>query len=205
MYSKNYPSVIIILIITTIIIFISVFFKIESLESVEISNFPVKIGEWRLSEILISNDEYVLEKDGRVIRRNYTNNEGTVITLYISYSKNSRKVIKPPEIGLMGEGETITSKSDIRITSSLIATKINIEKKDSKVLSVYWYKIGKFYTRSYVKQQVNLLLDQILFKKTGIAVIMVSTQVKEKSAELALNNIKRFCNLIEPLLERYIP
>jgi hypothetical protein len=50
-----------------------------------------------------------------------------------------------------------------------------------------------------------VVIDRMLGKKTSVALIRVSTKIEDNKEGAALNRLKAFCVLIEPLLDKYFP
>lgn len=169
------------------------------------ADFPITIGEWTSKDTVLSERTYKLLETRNLIMRNYTNPKGDSINLYIIYSQDNRKVAHPPEICMQGSGATVTNKTSINITDSIKATELIIEKNIAKELVVYWYKVGKINTNVYLKQQIKQVTDKIRGKSSSIALIRVLSNIEGNDKEAALDKIKTFCKLIEPLLEKYVP
>lgn len=206
MNNKNFLIIVAILVIASIInfIFYSKPYSEES-ASIKMSDFPMTIGEWSSQDILLSERVYKLLETTNLIMKNYKNQNGESINLYIIYSQDNRKVTHPPEICLQGEGGTITNKTPIQITSSIKATKLIIEKGISKDLVVYWYKAGKLNTNNYLRQQLKQVFSRLSNGDASVAMIRILTAVDGRGEDAALERIKAFCNIIEPLLNKYVP
>lgn len=206
MNDKKFIIVIVILAVTAGISFLAYMpAKFEDSSIVKMADFPKTIGDWTSEDITLSKREYELLETNNLIMRNYTNKNGDKVNLYIIYSQENRKVSHPPEICLQGGGAAITNKIPLQITGSINATKIILEKNAIPELAAYWYKAGKFHTNSYLKQQLNMSINRIFGKKTSIALIRVLTKIEDNKEEAALNKLKGFCKLIEPLLAQYVP
>jgi EpsI family protein len=80
-----------------------------------------------------------------------------------------------------------------------------VEKADSRQLVVYWYKAGSLNTDKYLKQQIKIVTDRMLGRRTSGALIRVSADIKDNRQDAALGLIRLFCEEIEPLLEKYVP
>jgi EpsI family protein len=168
-------------------------------------DFPKAIAEWKSEDVLLSKYVYELLGTKNLIMRNYKNKKGETVKLYVVYSQDNRKVSFPPEIELRDEDATITDKSPLKVTDSIKATKLIIEKGSYWELVVYWYKVGGLNTSIYFKQQLKATIDRMLGKKTSVALIRVSTEIENNKQDIALSRIMAFCALIEPLLEKYVP
>jgi EpsI family protein len=206
MNNKSFFVVVTILVIAAIISYI--FYRkpeSEGLISVKMSDFPMAIGEWSSQDIPLSERVYELLETRNLIMRNYTNQNGESVNLYIIYSPDNRKVNHPPEICLQGEGAIITNKTPIQITKTIRATKLMIEKGLSRDLVVYWYKAGTLNTNSYLLQQLKHVLGRFSNNNTSVAMVRISADVDSSGEDIAIARIKTFANLIEPILNKYVP
>ncbi len=208
MNNRNFILVVIVLACAACISYCFYFpVRLDTDISVRMADFPKTIGEWVSEELPVSESVYKMLQTRNLIMRNYKNQRQDAVNLYIIYSQDNRKVSHPQEIYLQGEGDTITNKSMIQLTPSIRATKLILDKANSRELIVYWYKVGQSNTNSYLIQQLRMSIDKMLGKKTAIALIRVLAEIDDKDEEgaAALRKIKDFCLSIEPLLEKYVP
>ena len=169
----------------------------------KIFEFPKTIGEWISQDMPLSEKTYKLLGTKNIIMRNYENNSGDIINLYVVYSVNNRCVSYPPEISLEGKDKTITTKSNVAIAKSIKAVKLTVETEKSRELLVYWFRANSFNTDSYIKQQVRVSIDKMLRRNFSVSLISVMIEIKENGEVAAFDRIKSFCELIEPLLNQY--
>jgi len=205
MNNKTFIIVAIILVAVAIVGLVSYLptrFDISS--KVKVADFPKVIGEWSATDIALSERDYEILETRNLIMRDYKNTKGDSIYLYIVYSEDNRKVSHPPEICYMGSGVTIADKSTAQITDSIKATKMLVEKADSRQLVIYWFKAGSLNTDKYLRQQLKIVIDRMLGKRTSGALIRVSTDING-SSDVSLKLLKEFCGEIEPLLSSYVP
>lgn len=172
---------------------------------VRVSDFPASIGDWVSTDVPISETVYRILETRNLFIRDYKNAGGESVYLYIVYSEDNRKVSHPPEVCLMGGGLTIIEKTPVPITNSIRATKLLVEKADSREVVVYWYKAGPLYTDSYLKQQLKIVTDRVFGRRTPGALVRLSTAVKGNDQEAALKLLEAFSVRIEPLLAKYVP
>jgi len=172
---------------------------------VKVSDFPLTVGEWRGKELPIEDDVYRILETRNLFIREYKNKAGDLVYMYVVYSEDNRKVSHPPEVCLMGGGVTVVGKTPVQLTPVIRANKLLVEKADARDLMVYWYKAGKFYTDSYMKQQLKVVLGRIFGKRSAGAMIRLSTDIKNADEQSAIKLIQSFTSQIEPLLEKYVP
>ena len=206
MNNKNFFIVIITLAIVAIVGFISYLpTRIDSDSSVKVEKFPKKIGRWSSTEIPLSEKDYEILETRNLILREYKKPREEPVTLYIIYSEDNRKVSHPPEVCYLGSGVTVADKSKIQLTDSVAANRLLLEKADARQLVVYWYKAGGLNTDKYLKQQLKIVTDRMLAKRTSGALIRLSVDIVKDNEKAAIELIKSFYAQIENDLEKYVP
>jgi EpsI family protein len=179
--------------------------RFDKLETVKVSNFPMKIGDWSATDMPLGENDYKALGTKNVIIRNYKNYKGDSIILYLVYSERNRQVSNPPETYYMGSGSTIVEKSVEQITPAIKAIKMIVEKSASRQMVVYWFKVGNLNTEKYIKQQLKIVTDQMLLKRTSGAMIRLSIDIKDSNENAAFKTLQLFTAQIEPLLQKYVP
>lgn len=206
MASKNFIIVSIILAIVAVVSLISYIPTRNDITSkIKVSDFPLKVGDWQGKDLTIAEQDYAILETRNLFVREYKNKKGDVVFLYLIYSEDNRKVSHPPEVCFLGSGMTITEKSPIKIVDSINAVKILVEKKNVREMVVYWFKAGKLYTDNYLKQQIKIVADRMLAKRTAGALIRVSAVIKDDDEKEAIRSISEFSAVMVPLLAKYIP
>lgn len=202
---KNKNFLIILIILIAVAIACNAPTRINSKSEIQMSAFPKEIGEWKGEDVPISERDYEILETRNLIMRDYRNPKEDSVYLYIIYSEDNRRALHPPEICYSGGGATIVEKSVVPITNSLKANRFIIEDKDSRELVVYWFKSTNLNTYSYLKQQVKIVADRMMRKKTYGAMIRISVMIKDNNPNAALTLIRGFTKEIEPLLAKYVP
>lgn len=179
--------------------------KMDAAAGIKVANFPMQVGSWVATEVPVSEKEYQILETKNLFVRNYKDNNGNSLYLYVVYSEDNRKVSHPPEVCLMGSGITVVDKTSVQVTERIRGTKLIVEKGNIREAVVYWFKAGNLYTDKYLRQQFKVVLDRILGKRTSGALIRVSAEIINNKPEVAFNIIKGFSRQIEPLLDRYAP
>jgi len=206
MSNKTFYIIFVILIIVSIVGLSSYLpARFDAALKIKVANFPMQIGEWSATDIPLSEKDYQILETRNLFVRDYKNSKGESVYLYIVYSEDNRKVSHPPEVCILGGGASVTDKKQVQITKAIKANTLIVEKGDTQDMFVYWYKAGNFYTDKYLSQQLRIVLKRTFGKRTSGALIRASTNIKEGNQGQALNLLKSFCLLIEPLLNKYIP
>ena len=206
MNNKTFIIVAIILVAVAIVGLVSYLptrFDISS--KVKVADFPKVMGDWIGTDMPLSKRDYEILETNNLFVRDYKNKKGESVYLYVVYSEDNRKVSHPPEVCYMGSGVTIVDKSPIQLTNSIQAVKLVVEKANSRQIVVYWFKAGSFNTDKYLTQQLKIVIDRMLGKRTSGALIRVSTDIQGNNLDTAVKLIKSFCGQIEPLVSRYVP
>jgi len=180
--------------------------KFDKSAETQITAFPKVIGNWQGRDLELSAREYEILETKNLFSRDYVNSQtGDTVNLYIIYSADNRRALHPPEVCYSGGGSTILEKSVVPISSSLMVNKFTIENKNKRQLVVYWYKAPNLSTYNYLKQQIRVVFDRLLRKKTYGAMIRIALLVKENDEKKTLDVIKGFLKDIEPFLAQYMP
>lgn len=203
---RTYTAVILILAATAAIgNFFYFYGAIGRKEEISISAFPKKIGQWSSVDVPLEKRVYDLLETKNLIMRDYRNKNGETINFYVIYSRDDRKVSHPPEICLQGDGATVVEKSPLIVAGKIKATKLVLEKKDSREIAVYWFKAGENYTNNYIGQQFKVSLDRLMGKRTSLALIRLIAVVENNNDQQTLARILSFSSAIEPFLKKYAP
>ena len=207
MNNKNFIIVTIILVVVSIVGLISYLpARFDSALKFKVANFPKTIGEWKATDLPLSERDYEILETRNLFVRNYKNAKGESVYFYLIYSEDNRKVSHPPEVCYMGSGMTIINKSSTQISKTLRATQLLVDKDKSQQLVVYWFKAGKLNTDNYLKQQLKIVIDRMLGKRTSGALIRLSVDIKdEKDVNRGLALIRTFAVRIMPMLDKYVP
>lgn len=202
---KNRSFIVVAIILIGVAIIANKPYKFDLAQDVKVNDFPKTIGEWQGEDIPLSERDYEILETRNLFVRDYKNKNGDLVNLYIIRAADNRRALHPPEVCYTGGGATIAEKSVIPMTGSITANKFTIEDKNSRQLVVYWFKSTHLNTYSYLKQQLKIVTDRLLGKKTSGALIRVSTEIKGGREAAALELIKKFCGEIETLLTKYVP
>ncbi len=206
MNNKNFFIVLTILVVAAVVGLASYLpSRFEAAAETKVTAFPKTIGKWQSKDIELSKNDYAILETTNLIMREYKNPKGEIVYLYIVYSGDNRNVIHPPEICYSGGGATIIEKSVLPLNNALKVNKFVIEEGDSRQLVVYWFKSRDLQTYNYFKQQLKVVTDRMLRKKTSGALIRISTNIKDNNEKAAIQLIQSFASQIEPLVEKYAP
>jgi EpsI family protein len=178
--------------------------------------FPEIIGDWHsVKDWYAQNPETAkavfenLETEDTIYRE-YKDVSGNSIDLVIVYSPHNRKVVHPPDICFQGGGWQQQIK-DARATPFSLAlgldrvNRLVLDRGGQKQIALYWYKSGNHQMSSFMKQQVGYLINSVLRRERGSALIRLSTyadsadKVAEKTQQL-----EAFAKQVVPLVDTVI-
>lgn len=209
-FDRNYTFIIIFFIVSAAISW-QLYFKVYSQkDTVSIHSFPKDIREWTAEELPITKQEKAILETDNVFARRYTNPRGEEVYLFIVYSQNNRKVSHPPEVCYTGSGATILSSvhdsfdsdsGDVRV----ITNRITLEQGKGRQIMFYWFKVGDTFTPNYWKQQCLIAVKSLLGQPSSSALIRISTDIEKDGEDAAIQRMKKFGQLILPLLDQHLP
>jgi EpsI family protein len=208
---KNNKQFIIILAILLVTVAISVpAYLIVPREKGEalVSKFPMQIGEWKGKDLPVDDRTYEILETKNLILREYAKGDDKVY-LYIIYSQDNRKVSHPPEVCFEGSGITVVKKDRIQIDltagKKISVNKLIVEKEGLSNVILYWYKAGDYYIDSYLKQQLQISLSRLQFKRTSGAMIRISAEISPTDSGRAFENAKAFAKEASAYFPQVIP
>jgi EpsI family protein len=178
--------------------------------------FPEVIGDWRMVKDLYAQDMEtakrvfsILETEDTIYRE-YRDVSGNSVDLVIVYSPHTRKVAHPPDICFQGGGWKQQIKGALSAPYGLASgldeiNRIILDRGDQKQIALYWYKSGKQQTSSYLEQQIGYLLNSILRRNRGVALIRL-TAYADSADEVTTKTqqLEAFAKLVIPLVDTVI-
>jgi EpsI family protein len=203
--------VIVVALVGAIIVSWGMYFKVyQQADQINIHHFPKTIDGWNSRELLITDDEYAILETRNAFVREYTNQDGRSVRLFIVYSESNRKVSHPPEICYVGGGVTVLSKTEVFANNPdlgylLKANKLHLEQGSTEQVAFYWFKAGETYTASYWKQQILIAIKTLFGVPSNSAMIRVSTVIVDEDRASAEQLVKDFNTFIIPNLQKYLP
>lgn len=208
MKNKNFIIVVVILAVVLLISVPSYLIVPKAESEALVSKLPMQIGEWSGKELTVDERAYEILETKNLILREYTKGDNRVF-LYVIYSQDNRKVSHPPEVCFEGSGVTIVKKDKIGLPladgSNILVNRLVVEKNGASNLVVYWYKAGRRYIDNYMKQQFDIALSRLQFKRTSGALIRLTAEVSPKDPDQALKNVEAFTKEAVPYFDKVMP
>ncbi|MFC1667965.1 exosortase C-terminal domain/associated protein EpsI [Chlamydiota bacterium] len=176
-------------------------------------NIPLQIGEWEGTEVPVEPLVISILETEDIISRRYVLHSSTQIGVNVVFSSDNRRAVHPPEVCYRASGWEIAAKDQISISfhdengvsKRLPITVLRAFKPSGKVVVLYWYKCGSLYTANFYKQQINVVLSQLLNRKSSAAMISMSINATNKNADEVEEKLKEFAQLLAPYISEYIP
>ncbi len=178
-------------------------------DKVDISVFPKELGEWKSEDIYLDERTYDVLETRNVLARNYKSSRGNVY-FFIVFSETNRKVSHPPEVCYEGEGTEVSEKGSFaldmpELKEPLSINKFIAQKGNQKELVFYWYKAGDKFTSNYLKQQVRIMLGQLVGKRMSGALIRISVPLIDNNESKAFETFREFSSSAVPLILKSLP
>ncbi|HHH75817.1 MAG TPA: EpsI family protein, partial [Phycisphaerae bacterium] len=133
------------------------------------------------------------------------------LVLAIIFSKDNRKGIHPPDLCLVGSGNSILSKDTVVISGfenreDVICRELVVQHSSGSKPQyyLYTYKSGKQYTPSFWSQQWTIFINGILDRNASGALIQVSTQINSNQAQ-ARSKCMDLMKAVIPHLDSKLP
>ncbi|MCK4518614.1 MAG: EpsI family protein [Candidatus Omnitrophica bacterium] len=171
---------------------------------------PYSLGEWNGKDADISPEDseeiYRILGTDKVILRNYVNDDGSIVQLYVVYSQKDRTSFHPPEYCYIGGGNAeLIGKDLVRLSlydGKLAVNRLIFETPRGTQQVIYWYAAGSKMYASYNKQQIRLVLDMLKGGEfQGLMVRLSSLPRADKEAD-DLAHFQNFANEIMPYLKK---
>lgn len=202
--------IIFLLIITMVLSWGFYFYTFQNHDIVDIKNFPLTIEDWTYQNLPINKTDLAELETNKVFLRQYTNKANKSVYLYVAYSQSNQNASNPPEVVYLNPNISIVDKGkkNIIIASSSITFKVNwllLDNNENQQMAYYWFKVGDVYTHSYWKEQVLAAFNNLSGKKTGNALIRISTDIVNGHQEEAIKLLNEFACLIVPELYKHLP
>ncbi|MCF8104148.1 MAG: EpsI family protein [Desulfohalobiaceae bacterium] len=181
--------------------------------SITLDRIPGRIGSWRMAETqamgadivdLLGVDDYIF--------RNYKDDQGQAINVYVSYfSRTDRsKGYHSPLNCMPGSGWEIanTKPLPLKIPGSSEEPTVNrllLQKGAEKKVSLYWYQCrGRILHNEYL-ERIYRVIDSIFKNRTDgafIRLVAINTGQDIQKEEAML---KDFASRLLPMLREYLP
>lgn len=175
-----------------------------------LKEFPVKIDDWVGTTHFFSKEVYDNLGVDDSILRNYRDNEGNLISLYIGYydSQKEGEIIHSPKNCMLGSGWQPIDISGIEIdlpSKKMVASKMIVEKGLRKEVVLYWYQSGNRVIANEYLQRLYFIWDAIRYDKTNAAFIRFTSPVIDNDYAKTIQLEVEFIKKVIPILNNFLP
>jgi len=120
----------------------------------------------------------ILETDDYLYRTYAADPTDRTVSVLIIYSGDNRKGAHPPEVCLTGSGHRIVSRA-LRLVGpdAIPMQELVTDGNGRRMVHLYVYRFEDRYTTSYARQQAMILVNGILRRPAGAAVVRITAPV----------------------------
>lgn len=172
--------------------------------------FPGVVSQWRMtSESQLSDNVQAVLKASEVLMRQYVNQQGEKVDLYIGYHDGGQGSgeIHSPKHCLPGSGWQELSSSRTQIAAG--DEKLNLvravyQKGDSRELFMYWYQVRGKTLSEELSLKAAEIANSVLYRRRDASFIRISIPFQsseEKAAQLG----ERFVSDFLPAIREFLP
>jgi EpsI family protein len=173
-------------------------------------NFPAVVSQWRMTgESQLSDRVQAILKASDVLMRQYQNQKGETVQLYIGYHDGGQGSgeIHSPKHCLPGNGwqEVSSSRSEMPLAGGKVnLVKAVYQKGDNRELFLYWYQVRDKSLSEEVSLKLAEITNSLLYRRRDASFIRISIpfQGDERKA-VAVG--ERFVGDFLPAIHDFLP
>jgi EpsI family protein len=179
-----------------------------------VGTLPSQIGDWKGTDIPISQKELDILGPGEYLQRDYENASQLQpgINLYIPFfpSQRAGDTIHSPDHCLLGAGWFPISREVIQLTrpdgSSMPVNRYVVSKSGERQLVLYWFQAHGRVVASEWHAKYYLISDSIHMNRSDGGMVRLMTPTLDgESPDAAQVRMMKFGSQLLPLLDSYIP
>ncbi len=206
MGKKSFSIVLSILLVTFVLAMLLRFYQTESTVSVDFSNFPEEVGDWK-AEI---NDvpAFVLDllKPKEIYSANFTNSDGVRVEVLFDFFITEGSFGGPhsPRNCLPGSGWVLKDSEPQVIfinERSFSIGRIQIQQDQNKQVMDFWYVTNYGETSNDYIFKIYSMLSSLMFEPREVAFIRFIVEDQEESIK-ALDDLEK---VLVPIIYEHLP
>ncbi len=174
-------------------------------QTVQIADTHYDSAELNLQDKVLA----ILETDDYIYRRFTADRGGAGFDLLIVFSKNNRRGTHSPELCIQGNGEKIVSKGQVTVDAAretpLAMREVVSQAGRRTVYYLYVFKCGDTYTTNYTLQQATILLNGLLHRDAGGALIRFTVNVPGQNVDAARELAQQAAARLMPVIDQKLP
>jgi EpsI family protein len=176
-------------------------------------SFPHQLGDWRGSDVKISDDVLETLGQGDFLWREYYSNAsaGSNVDLFMAYfpSQRAGQTIHSPQHCLPGSGWFPLESRRVMLAlpghAPFPTNRYLIAKGDDRLLVFYWYSAHNRVVASEYWAKFYLIADAIRLNRTDGAMIRITTPVRGGDVDAAQQKLVSFARELVPFINAYVP
>ncbi|MFC1590452.1 exosortase C-terminal domain/associated protein EpsI [Candidatus Omnitrophota bacterium] len=180
-------------------------------EKLYTGRIPRRIGQWRGVDAEIPGWATDILGTEDVIIRAYARNNKDIVNLNVTFALDRPRTFYPPDYCHIGVGwepeskEIASFEAEYKGRIKVRAVKLLLRKDRKWVVSLYWFKSGSRTTASYLKQQLDIVLNRIKHGEASGALIQVFAKAEADDLKAAEKNVREFAGLVFPIIQENLP
>jgi len=165
---------------------------------------PLIVGDWKGEEESVSIKSYQILEADTVLARTYSNEDKLIGFSAVFYSDNQVGFHKPESCS-GGIGRKVFKEGVVEIFLNKLGKTIKVNQlkirgQKGEGILLYFYKVGNYFSESYLKVRIRMLLDQLQFKAFDVCLFQIYSPVNFKNDESARTDLNHFLNDLAPYL-----
>lgn len=172
--------------------------------------FPTVVSQWRMAgESQLSDSVQAVLKASDVLMRQYVNDRGEKVQLYIGYHDGGKGTgeIHSPKHCLPGSGWLEVSTARTELPAG--AEKLNLvraiyQKGDNKELFLYWYQVRDKSLSEEYSLKLAEITNSVLYRRRDASFIRISVPF-QSDEQKAIALAERFVSDFLPAIQGFLP
>lgn len=163
---------------------------------------PTVLGSWTLlRDLPVGQDEKRILGTDDIFHRTYRSAaDSREVALSLVFSSGHRHSMHPPEICYQAGGYTLVSRGTMDLEPNGRATVLRLTRDADNQLVNYWFFSEGKETPNYIRHQIHLVINQVLFSTQPSVLIRLSTQIDNGNVETAQQRLSDFAREALPIL-----
>jgi EpsI family protein len=172
---------------------------------------PWQVGPWKATgEQSIGPDTEAVLKPDEYILRDYANEKGGSVDLFVAYFKSLQNTYGPhsPSICLPGSGWLVSSSKIVNFpvpgrADGIPVNLYTMEKASQRILVMYWYQNDRDVWAEEYHAKLRLLPDLIRYRRSDVSLVRLVTPWDGASFDSQVADCKQFTASMFPFLAQH--
>jgi len=209
--NKKYRLVLVLLCVTAVITILLNVTVESTAESKPVLQLPMEVGPYMGQDLPVEQRVMDLLETSNIVMCNYVGPNRVNISVAIVYYPQYRVYFHMPEGCMAGRGSILVTKGKERINisgwdrPSIDANKLVFDQSTGREVALYFFESGPMITSYYSKMRCYLMINHILRRQTGAALVRFSIRTTGEDTQEELALLKEFVGRFAPILPEYLP